>query len=205
MNTAAIASAEESLAMLRRLASLGMCLAEDICERAIGSPYHPEIKHEPGRSFATVSRAVRLTLVLKAKVEASLIALRNGETVLAAPMPRHGPDCASNPAMAAPDEIAGGSPDDDALETLDRARESLREYERFDEIPSRPFDDCVAAIRADLGLPAGSDGPSCSADVSSASVGATVAGETPARRGVPKAASETSIPRIGALDAPDTG
>ena len=69
------------MAILHRLAVLGMRLADEVCERAINSPYHPEPVHEPARAFAAVSRAVRLTLVLQAKVEAGLLALRNGDAI----------------------------------------------------------------------------------------------------------------------------
>ena len=75
----ALAWAELRHDMLLRLASVGMRVAEEIAERAVNSPYHPEPRHEPGRAFAAISRAVRLTLTLEAKVAIYLLALRRGE------------------------------------------------------------------------------------------------------------------------------
>jgi hypothetical protein len=183
-SAAAIADAELRLAMLRRMASLGMRLVEEVCERAINSPYHPEVKHEPCRAFATVSRAVRLTLVLQAKTEADLIALRNGKPVVA--------ERASGPretTKAAPKATADGDLDD---ATSDPARETLRDRERFDEFPLDPYDDCVAAIRAGFGLAPEDDIPSCSAGVPPATFAAYKA-------------EETSALRIGSQDPPDSG
>ena len=77
---APIAHAERRLAMLERLAEIGMALAEEIGARNVNAPYHPEPRHDPARSFAAVSRAVRLTLALEVRIEAALVALRNGET-----------------------------------------------------------------------------------------------------------------------------
>ena len=75
----AVASAELRLAMLRRLAAIGMRMAEEIGTRMIESPYHPEPRHEPGRAFATLSRGIRLTLVLQTRVEREIIALRKDD------------------------------------------------------------------------------------------------------------------------------
>lgn len=153
LRPAVIADAATRLKMTQRLAELGMSLAEEVCERAINSPYHPEPKHEPARAFANVSRSVRLTLVLQEKIEARLIALRNGAALFTeaggAVRAKCGNGGGERP--AAPDDIR-----DERADGSDSSRESLREREseRFDELVSGPFEDCVAAIRADLGLEA---------------------------------------------------
>ncbi len=156
LRAAVIADAATRLKMLQRLGDLGMRLAEDVVERAVTSPYHPEPRHEPARAFANVSRSVRLTLVLQEKMEARLIALRNGAALF--------------PGAGAAARAKGGGerpvePDDvrdDRIDGADSSRETLREREseRFDELLSGPFEDCVAAIRADLGLKPGEDVPS---------------------------------------------
>ncbi len=79
--TDAIARGERRRAKLERLSDIGMELAEEIRERNVKTPYHPEPKHDPARAFAAVSRAVRLTIVLEAKVDAEIVALRNGEAM----------------------------------------------------------------------------------------------------------------------------
>ena len=149
LDTAAIADAVTRLGILRRLADLGMRLAEEVVERAVNSPYHPEVKHEPCRAFAAISRAVRLTLALQVRMEDQLIALRKGKTPAAEPSPR-----AAGAVVAAPEDAAADPP-----EPLNGPREALRESEseRFDELVTGPFEDCVAAIRADLGLAADDD------------------------------------------------
>jgi hypothetical protein len=155
---AVIADAATRLAMLRRLGDLGMRLAEDVIERAISSPYHPETKHEPARAFATVSRCVRLTLVLQVKMEARLIALRNGATLSV-------DDAAGTRATrgngAAVTRTASDDSLDDTANGSDRSTETLREREseRFDELASGSFDDGVAVVRAGLGLKPGDDIP----------------------------------------------
>ena len=49
----------QQLAMLRRLAELGMQLVEELAARAVSSSDHPEPKHDPGQSFARASRPAR--------------------------------------------------------------------------------------------------------------------------------------------------
>ena len=162
LDAAVIADVATRLGILRRLADLGMRLAEEVVERAVNSPYHPEPKHEPARAFAAVSRAVRLTLVLQERMEARLIALRKGELALAKV-------CSAGrirrSAEAALDDVPDDGPDGS-----DRSRETLREREseRFDELVLGPFDDCVAVIRADLGLTPDGDIPTDKAGVESA-------------------------------------
>ena|GEM_PF-6079686 len=101
--------------------------------------------------------------------------------------------------MVSNDAIADDDLGDAAPETLDRARESLceRESERFDEILSRPFDYCVAAIRSDLGLAPESDGDLDTADVPSSPDCAMPIDETPAPLG--------QMFGLCAHDPPDSG
>jgi hypothetical protein len=162
LDAALIADAATRLSILRRLGDLGMRLAEEIVERAVNSPYHPEPRHEPGRAFAAISRAVRLTLALQVNMEDRLVALRKGETPTAG---RPGRARVGRPADATRDDRP-----DDPPEPPDSSRENLREREseRFDELLSGPFEDCVAAIRADLGLEAGESIPSDAEGVESA-------------------------------------
>jgi hypothetical protein len=162
LDAAIIADAATRLAILRRLGDLGMRLAEEVVERAVNSPYHPEPKHEPARAFAAISRAVRLTLVLQERMEAKLIALRKGELALGI---KSSANRVRRSAEAAPDDAPDDRPD-----MSDRSRETLRdrESERFDELLAGPFDDCVAAIRADLGLAPEDDIPTDKVGVESA-------------------------------------
>ena len=161
------AEAAWRLAYLRRLADLGMRLAEEVIERAVNAPYHPEPAHEPARAFATVSRGVRLTLVLHERMEAKFIALRNGGApgVERAAVARGTCEKRANVDDAVLDEAL-----DDPPERSDRSRETLREFEseRFEDLVSGPFDDCVAVIRADLGLAPDGDVPSDEAGVEAA-------------------------------------
>lgn len=119
---APIARAERRLAMLERLADIGMALAEEIGTPNINTPYHPEPRHDPGRSFAAVSRAVRLTLTLEAGVEAAILALRKGETP-APPPPRT--------ARAA---ARAGSDADGDRDPREGCREDLVDREDFDGV-----------------------------------------------------------------------
>ena len=166
LRAAAIADAATRLKMLQRLAELGMSLAEEVCERAINSPYHPEPRHEPARAFANVSRSVRLTLVLQEKMEIRLIALRNGAGLFTEARAAVRTGCRGGGTRPpAPDDVR-----DDRADGRDSSRETLREREseRFDALVSAPFGDCVAAIRADLGLRPGEDAPSDDAGVEAA-------------------------------------
>ena len=199
IDTAAIADASTRLVILQRLADLGMRLAEEIVERAVNSPYHPEPKHEPARAFATISRAVRLTLVLQEKMQATLIALRKGEPLVR----RAEPLCRKPSAAADRDD----SPDDPP-EPSDRSHETLREREseRFDELASGPFEDCVAAIRADLGLAPGEDVPAKGESVEAAVRNVLeAASAAPTSHGFAVAAPSTALMRVLTARPLDSG
>jgi hypothetical protein len=149
---AALARAERRLGMLQALAEMGMARAADICKRSMGSPYHPELKHDPGRAYGAASRAVRLTLALERVIEDDLVALRNGAAAVtpapaARPMdpePTH-----SRPESRRP---AGSCSDDEAPESDRRDRESERLVEReFDHFRLEgAFDAGVDTVRAGL-------------------------------------------------------
>ena len=156
---AAVAWAQRRHAMLDRLAALGMRLAEEVVERAVESPYHPEPKHEPVRAYDRVARAVRLTLVLQARTEEQIIALRKGEPIstIVAPEPEPSARPEVSPRERARDAVADvidlEMPDGETAErALSRLRENLLDREIYDDLLALPFRDCVAAICADLGL-----------------------------------------------------
>jgi hypothetical protein len=150
-----LAWAEQRHAMLARLALLGMRLAEEIVERAISSPYHPELRHEPGRAYANAARAVRFSLVLQARVEQQIIAMRNGE-----PVPALISGKSSGPGISTPNlgEAPCAATDRETRDTeaaasaLDRSRENLSESETYDDLLNRPMGETVEAICDDLGV-----------------------------------------------------
>jgi hypothetical protein len=156
------ADTEEHLNMLRRLATLGMRLAEETVERAVNSPYHPEAHHEPCQSFARVSRAVGLTIVLQARFEAGPLAFRNGGR-------KAGTASGPRPVAAR----APGDADDARLDALDPTGESLCEREDYDEFRGLTFDQGATAVRADFDRSAVVGAASCEvADGTSALRGA---------------------------------
>ena len=202
---AVIADAATRLGILQRLGELGMRLAEDVVERAIDTPYHPETKHEPARAFATVARAVRLTLVLQERMEARLIALRNGEpfTMDDAAVVR-----AMRGSRAAVNRPAPEDSLDETAERSDRPTETLREREseRFDERVSGPFEECVAAIHVDLGLKPGDDIPSTHGSVASPLRNVPHAAPAPwAATGAPYRAALLAGVRAQAFHPPNSG
>ena len=168
---AAIARAERLRGMIERLAEIGMAMAEEIGERHVGSAYHPEPRHEPGRSFASVSRAVRLSVAMVLRLDADIVAMCNGEA-----LPRAAASlgsASSAPAIAPAFAFAKSPPCpvrekvreavhavidgeigdvDVAMLALDRAHETLTERDEVEAFLDRPLRDCVAAICADLGL-----------------------------------------------------
>ena len=136
---------------------MGMTLAAEIVERAVSAPYHPEMRHDSGRSFASVSRAVRLTVVLEAKVHKEIIAFRNGAPALASILKtasKTTPDRVRAKIESAVSEAISREVGDvdEARDALDRVRERLIEGEDYDAFLSGSWRDCVAAICADLGL-----------------------------------------------------
>ena len=160
---AAIARAEARRAVLERLVEVGMELVEEIRERHVQAPLHPEPRHDPARAFAQVSRAVRLTLAFAGRIDAEILAMRKGDVVSP-------PKRAMDKPVAYPATLALG-PDgvrvrdavvsaihaefdafDGAMGALDELHERLVDYERQDSFAARSWRDCVEAICADLGL-----------------------------------------------------
>jgi hypothetical protein len=166
---AMIERAEQRLTMLRRLAELGMKLAEELTQRTLAASKDPEPRHDPAGSFARVSRAVRLTLALEAKVDQDLAALRQGPAVqdidwAAVPgQPRvfpsrrvskdhpsaHRNKVRDNVWEVINEEVRDIYP---AQEVLDSLHERLTEGERYDAFLFRPLRESVEAICADLNL-----------------------------------------------------
>jgi len=186
-----IVRAEQRLAMLRDLAELGMALARDLARRTLEAPDEaepaadadagpnaaprnasravPGPRHDPAESFARLSRAVRLTLALEARVDQELSALVTGEPGRAAESPlAGGDDDDGRYRLLSPDhpsahrnrirdavfdvinrEITELIPAHDILDAL---HERLTEGERYDDFVHRPFRETVAAICEDLGL-----------------------------------------------------
>jgi hypothetical protein len=169
---AAIARAEVRRAQLERLVVIGMELAEEIRERHVQAPLHPEPRHDPCRGFASVSRAVRLTLAFAARIDADLDAMRKGEPTSMKPLspgrrraaPPEGPTFASgSPRALCPEGVrvrdavesainAEFAEWDGAMGALDELHERLIDYETRDRFASLPWRECVEAICADMGL-----------------------------------------------------
>jgi hypothetical protein len=167
---AAIARAERRREMLERLSDLGMQLAQDIAGRAAQAPRpsaedgHPEPRHEPGRAFAAVSRAVRFTLALEAKIDREIHALMRGDAASAAESPEQAAWTPPPPPNASErrrglisacvwDAIDEEMTDPQVADDLCFAvQERLVEGETYDELLFRPFRASVEAICRDLGL-----------------------------------------------------
>ena len=162
-----IARAERRRATLERLTAIGMELAEEIRERNVHAPLHPEPRHDPCRGYAAVARAVRFTVAFEARIDAEIIAMRKGEAVSAPAAPSR----AARGAIFTPPADVPPSPIrvkvraavweainrevhalTTAQATLDCLHERLIDSEDYDAALSLSFRDCVAAICADLGL-----------------------------------------------------
>ena len=168
--TPEIAQSERRLAMLRRLAELGMQIAEGLARRAVSAADDAEPKHDPAESFARASRAVRLTLALEARFEQELAALIAGDKAAEAsradplPEPPRDPSRKPNPldrASAHRNRVRDNVWDVmnheitdifRAQETLDDLHERLTEGDRYDSLLYRPLRESVEAICNDLGI-----------------------------------------------------
>ena len=138
--TAATTRAERRRAMLERLAEIGMHLAEQVGAHAAASmaAVNEEKGGDPTRAFATVSRCIRLTLAMEARVDRQILALRKG----IAP--------ATIETSCTKDERVRRSvtPHVDSS-TRGELREGLVEYDPDERLFSRPFRDPVAATSED--------------------------------------------------------
>ena len=129
-------------------------------------------RHDPARTFAQISRAVRCTLALETRIDVQILAMRNSEVV---PAMAASAAIAPTPATAWPefDEPAEVSLSpyrsqvrsavwdainleirvhEEAKGVLDRLHENLVERENYDSLLYRPWREAVVAICADLGL-----------------------------------------------------
>jgi hypothetical protein len=159
--TQALDAAERRLVMLERLADMGMAVATAVTEAVVEFPHRPGSGAEGARAFAQVSRAVRLTLMLAARVEKSILAMRKGELGLEAALAAR--DAADPPGDRAERVRAAVTPAlereacdrEDAEMLRRRLNARLAERDDFGAFVSRPFHECVKAICMDLGLDPG--------------------------------------------------
>lgn len=157
-HAAVIARAERRRAMLEHLAEVGTALADEIAKRFIDGPYYPEPRNDPGRSFAAVSRAVRLTLALEGKLDEQIVALRNGSApVRSAPASvdrgastRLAPERVRDMVKTVLSRETGDKEEADRVES--RIHECLVEREDYEALLSGDLRQCVEAICSDLGL-----------------------------------------------------
>ena len=150
-----IARAERRRASVEALANVGMALSKEIAVRLIDGPYHPEPRHDPGRSYAAASRSVRLTLTLEAKVDVQILALCSGDDVPNDAPLRRGPGASVEP--AAGDEIGEPTshPDADRENLVDRETPDVRPLPASPEV-GRSDSRRPAASRVGGGRAAGS-------------------------------------------------
>ena len=170
----AISRIEERRDALDRLARTGMDMVErlaagEIVEIAGRKPFA-----DPARTFAVISRAIRICLALASRLDEALIALLRGgpipdlailapetaakaEAPAPAPVAVHAPEAASDPRARVAREV-GAVIDSEAgdAEAAERMRayvqERLIEGEDYDALLHRPWRVVVQAICSDLGI-----------------------------------------------------
>lgn len=165
---AAIARAELRRGKLERISDVGMQLVEQVGAHAAAAmaAVNEERKGDPCRSFAVISRSMRMTLALEARFDDQILAMRRGEFV----GPRRGraPTAESEVAVLAaktPDprrDRAGDAVREaihlevktitEARERLDCLNERLFDRESYDILLKLPLRDVVVAICADLDI-----------------------------------------------------
>ena len=168
----AIARAERRRAALEELGDIGMGLARQIGAHAAASMAAVNEAHggDPGRAFAAVSRAVRMTLALESWFDDQILILRQGiypTPRVRAAVPAKTVEAAAERAIVAkaPDprrdrvDVAVREAIHLEVETITVAREKidalherLFDSETYDALLDLPFRGVVAAICADLGL-----------------------------------------------------
>jgi hypothetical protein len=163
----AIALAEWRLAMLQELTEIGMTLARDL-GRQVAEPPAPDKaapRRDPADSFARLSRAIRLTINLHARIAAELAALRAG---VAIEIETRRKDVAARVKAAAQKKSADYRKRiQDAVEVAvdaeiddDEARfdcmwaleERLEHDEAYEDLESLTFTEAVQRLCADLDL-----------------------------------------------------
>ncbi len=119
-----------------------MAVAGRLSRRAVGPEIGPEVV-AVAETFAKVSRAVRLTLILEARLDAQILAYRNGDL---SAFDEVG-------ARSAARGVRGPAPARDAGDRASgRERDSDTEGAEFDRLPAGGFKAQVAEICDDLGL-----------------------------------------------------
>ena len=128
--------------MLEQLAEQGMAIAARLTQRAV-APEIGEAVAEVAEVFAKVSRAVRLTLILEARLEQQILAYRNG-------------DFAALDESGTRSATRGARDSGLARDAGDRAqgdeRDGDSEGAEFDRLPTGGFKAWVTEICDDLGL-----------------------------------------------------
>ena len=139
----ALAQAERRRAMLAELAEIGMNLARDVGAHAAAamSAINEDNGGDPTRAFATVSRAVRLTLAMEARNDAHILALRKGRV-----------PAGWGAAAATVRAVSVSRSGDSAGEGPGALRENLIDREDDEAFLDLPFDEQVETIRRDLGV-----------------------------------------------------
>jgi hypothetical protein len=133
---------ERHLAMLARLAEIGMEIAEEAGRQAPGEAGKGPQAADPALSFARTARAVRLTIALEARLAADRLATRRPEAA------RRRDRIHTKVERA----LEAERDDADEVETLATAAwEQLTETDDADLL-DRPIHEVVARICADLGL-----------------------------------------------------
>ncbi len=168
---AAIARAEARRAVLERVTQLAMALMEEVVAAKISQADEPAPRRDAERTFAQLSRAVRMTLALEERIDARILTIRNGELPARAPAPSGGARRAAAKSTPAPpaegdadqcpvrdpiqaavwsaiDQTVGDEVE--ALHRFDRLYERLFESGEYDRLDLEDFESAVKAICADL-------------------------------------------------------
>ena len=145
---------EGQIAMLARLAEIGMAIAEAAGRRAAaeaqdGAAGRPEAASNPALEFARVARAVRMTIALQARLAKDLSALdRAGAAALASEA-----DTCRERVQRQVERVLGArcEDEDEAEQLASDAWERLTDEDDAD-LAARPVAEVVARICRDLGL-----------------------------------------------------
>jgi hypothetical protein len=139
---------ERQLAMLTRLAEIGMEIAEEAGRQATGRgrPAEGTPMRDPGLIYARVARAVRMTIALQSRLTDDLAGLARAADMARADRRRRLDRLVERAVEA---EHAEG---DDTGRLRDEARERLTDAELDAELDGLTFVEAVARICEDLGL-----------------------------------------------------
>lgn len=139
---------ERQLALLGRLAEIGLAVAEDIqAEKTGGS-------ESPALAFSRVSRAVRLTVMLQSRLIEEIDA-KDADADIAAGNARFLRSEAHKARVERIVERVAQDRDEDVLDRLIvEAGERLDDQDLYGDVLTKPVGELVARICADLGLDA---------------------------------------------------